>query len=63
MEPEITQELIDACEHLLDISGGSKLWQGETEIAFKRIEKAVARANKLMERANRKEVKDATNSD
>jgi len=53
MEPEITQELIDACEYMIDITGGSEHWQGETYIALKKIEKAVSRANKMMNAANK----------
>ena len=48
MEPEITQELIDACQAMLDVTGGSKHWNGETHTALKKIEKAVSRANKMM---------------
>lgn len=52
-EHEITQELIDACENMIDITGGSKHWNGETHTALKKIEKAVFRARRMMERANR----------
>ena len=50
---DITQELVGACENMIDITGGSKTWDGETHTALKKIEKALFRAKRMMERANR----------
>jgi len=53
---EITNELVDACEYMIEITGGSQEWNGETHIALKKIEKAVFRARRMMDIANRKGV-------
>ena len=48
----IINELLDASNNMLEITGGSEVWDGETHIALKKIEKAVYRANQMMSIAN-----------
>jgi len=42
------QELINACDYILNITGGSSIWDGETHIALKKIEEAVFNAKGMM---------------
>ena len=38
---EVIDELVGACQAMLECTGGSKYWQGETEAALKQIESAL----------------------
>ena len=43
---EIANDLYEACKYMLEITGGSKHWNGETEAALKLMESAVAKWEK-----------------
>lgn len=44
--PSVTEDLLSACERMIEITGGSENWNGETHKALKKIEAAIARAKK-----------------
>ena len=51
---DITTELLSACEYMINITGGSAIWDGETHIALKKIEVAVFNAKGMMNTVNQK---------